>query len=194
MRFKPNKGLRAVFDDLELDLWQLSETLTECAIPERLWLKLQRFEGTEPDLIVTCENLGAYIDLPMPCGYMVVYAPGANIETAVKILKYFPETRWFHFGDVDPDGLKIAQTLAREAKRPLTFFVPSFAEEYLPGRPVKKPWGEVPGRKVFQELKRKHTRLFQEVFMLDGRLNSEINGLSSAAMEEKDNLHCIMVR
>jgi len=184
MRFKPNNELCGIFGGNEINLWRLSETLSECVIPERLWLKFERFVGVLPNLIVTCENLGAYVDLPMPDGVMAVYAPGADIEATAELLKHFSETKWIHFGDVDPDGLKIAENLAREVNRQLTVFVPSFADEYLPGRPVKTPWEEVPDTKIFRELKRERTRLFQEVFMLDARLNSEIAEILSAARKD----------
>lgn len=174
MRFRPNAGLYGIFDTNKIDLWKLSETLSECIIPERLWLRFERFEGVLPSLIISCENLGAYVDLVVPDSAMVIYAPGADIETAAELLRHFPHTDWIHFGDVDPDGLKIAENLAKEVSRQLHFFVPSFAEEYLPGRPVKTPWAEIPDTNVFRKLRRSRTRLFQEVFMLDPRLSSDI--------------------
>ncbi|MEQ1935703.1 MAG: hypothetical protein ABL962_17745, partial [Fimbriimonadaceae bacterium] len=33
MRFRPNAGLCGIFDGNKIDLWQLSETLSECVIP-----------------------------------------------------------------------------------------------------------------------------------------------------------------
>lgn len=184
MRFRPNTGLCGVFGGNQIDLGQLSKTLSECVIPERLWLRFERFEGVLPRLIISCENLGAYIDIPIPEEALVIYSPGADIGTAVELLKQFPLAKWIHFGDIDPDGLLIAENLAREVNRRLHFYVPSFAEEYLPGRAVKTPWAEVPDIKVFQELKRSRSRLFQEVFILDDRLGSEISTFLKSAISK----------
>jgi hypothetical protein len=118
--------------------------------------------------------LGAYIDLPLPSTAVAVYAPGADVEPAARLVKQFPDANWIHFGDLDPDGLDIANRLAEIVERPVNFFVPSFADEYLPGRPVKTPWRTAPDRHLFHELRRTKRRIFQEAFMLDTRLAGEI--------------------
>lgn len=180
VRFRPNDGLRALFGDRELDLYQMASLLTECALPERLWLRFRAFTGTPPTTIITCENLGAYVDLPLPPSAMAIYSPGADVEAAVALLNALPAARWIHFGDIDPDGLEIADTLGRETGRAVQFYVPSFAEEYLPGRPTETPWKEVPDRQIFHELKRTQKRIFHEVFMLDSRLPNDLLELANA--------------
>lgn len=175
LRFRPCDGLKGVFGGKEIRFDEMAELLTECAIPERLWLRLDGFSGAQPRLIVTCENLGAYIDLPLPNGAVAIYAPGADIEPAGGLVKFFPEANWIHFGDVDPDGLQISESLSSIAERQTTFFVPTFADEYLPGRPVETPWRKTPDRPLFDELRRTQKRIFQEVFLLDLRLAGEIS-------------------
>lgn len=174
VRFRPNGGLRALLDDRELDLYQLASLLSECALPERLWLGFRAFTGTPPTTVITCENLGAYVDLPLPPSVMAIYSPGADIEAAAALVNALPAARWIHFGDIDPDGLEIAEILGRKTGRAVQFYVPSFAEEYLPGRPTKTPWKGIPDRPIFHQLKRTQKRIFHEVFMLDSRLPGDL--------------------
>lgn len=182
LRFRPNRGLRGVFAEQEVDFHETASALTECAVPERLWLRFQGFRGAPPKLAVTCENLGAYIDLAIPDTAMAIYSPGADIEAAVALLKHLPDAQWLHFGDIDPDGLEIAESLARETGRELNLYIPSFAEEYLPGRPMETPWHKTPDSPLFRELRKTQKRIFQEVFMLDHRLGDE---LAAMALETK---------
>lgn len=178
IRCRPNNGLTALFSENDLDLYGMASILTECMLPERLWLQFTGFGGTLPTLIVTCENLGAYIDLPLPASTMAIYAPGADIEAAAEVIKALPSARWAHFGDIDPDGLEIATNLAKETGRQLNFYIPSFAEEYLPGRPTATPWRDIPEQRIFKELKRTQKRMFQETFMLDDRLSGDLKQFS----------------
>lgn len=178
LRFRPNVGLRGSFGDQVVDFHETASRLTECVVPERLWLRFQGFGGTLPRLTVTCENLGAYIDLVLPDTVMAIYSPGADIEAAAALLKRLPNTRWIHFGDIDPDGLAIAENLSRETGRELHLYIPSFAEDYLPGRPVETPWHKAPDSPLFTELRRTQKRIFQEVFMLDHRLGLELAAMA----------------
>lgn len=174
LRFRPNAGLLGSFADQAVDFHETASRLTECVVPERLWLRFQGFSGTSPRLAVTCENLGAYIDLALPDTVMAIYSPGADIEAAAALLRHLPDTRWIHFGDIDPDGLEIAENLSRETGRELNLYIPSFADEYLPGRPLETPWQKTPDSPLFTELRNTQKRIFQEVFMLDPRLGDEI--------------------
>lgn len=178
LRFRPNKGLCGVFADRDVDFYEMAAELTECVVPERMWLRFQGFSGKLPKLAVTCENLGAYVDLPMPETVIAIYSPGADIDAAAALIKHLPEVQWFHFGDIDPDGLEIGESLAKETGRKLNLYIPSFAEEYLPGRPVKRPWHKSPDSSLFKELRKTQKRIFQEVFMLDPRLGQEIDALT----------------
>ncbi len=178
LRFRPNRGLRGTFADEDVDFQEMAALLTECAVPERMWLRFKGFSGEWPKQMVTCENLGAYVDLPVPDGVMAIYSPGADIEAAAALIKRLPGVRWLHFGDLDPDGLEIGESLARETGRKLNLYVPSFAAEYLPGRPVKRSWGKSVDSPLLSELQKTQRRIFQEVFMLDPRLGQEIEAMA----------------
>lgn len=172
LRFRPNKGLEGIKNDKgRINLAEMATEWTECAIPERAWMDFKAFSGVLPRAVITCENLGAYIDLPASESTLVIYSPGADTEAAVALLKMFPATMWMHFGDLDPEGIDIAKRIAGEIKRDMRLLIPFFADDYLDAaKPVETAWGEVPDIPLLAELKKKKKRIFQEVFMLDGRL------------------------
>lgn len=185
LRFRPNPGLVMVTDNGEVDLGLMAGTWTECLIPERAWRHLVRFTGLMPQCVITCENLGAYVDLPSLDNLLVVFAPGADTEPAIFLLKKLPESTWIHFGDLDPKGLAIAEQIATAAGRNLRLFIPSFAEEYLdPPQPAKGIWPQrLPSHPVLELLKARGTGIAQEAFMLDVRLLDEIARTCSASVK-----------
>lgn len=174
LRFRPNSGLKAVFKGGEIGLDDTIGFYTECVFPERMWLGFDRFEGRLPRTIITCENLGAYIDLPVPEDVMVIFSPGRDIVSATELLKHFSDVAWFHFGDLDPYGIDIAKSVAVVTQREVSFYIPTFAKDYLPGSALGKDqrWNEISGfsEPVMAELQKTNSRIFQEVFMLDKRL------------------------
>jgi len=171
LRFRPNKGLEGVNDKGIIDLAEMAAEWTECVIPERAWVGFKAFSGVLPRTVITCENLGAYIDLPASESTLVIYSPGADTEAAIALLKMFPAAMWMHFGDLDPEGIDIAKRIAGEVGRDMNLLIPFFAEDYLDAaKPVETAWDEVPSIQLLTELKKKKKRIFQEVFMLDGRL------------------------
>lgn len=177
LRVRPNRGLIGMWDSGVVDLWEVAQVWTECVMPERRWLGFHGFEGTLPTAIVTCENLGAYIDLPLPEGVLCVFAPGRDTQPAVALLEELPGSKWIHFGDLDPEGLAIADQIAKTARREVRRFIPSYAIEYLAqnrGQKRAVQWASIPGHSVFSELKQHSVGMFQEVFMLDPRLMQDL--------------------
>jgi hypothetical protein len=171
LRIRPNKGLIGITDTGDVELDVVATMWTECVIPERAWMGFNGFAGVLPMSIITCENLGAYIDLPASETTLVVYSPGADTEAAVALLKLLPDVPWMHFGDLDPEGVDIARRIAKETGRVLKLAILGFANDYLDASmPVETPWGEVPDIPLLTELKKMKKRIFQEVFMLDKRL------------------------
>ncbi|NOT20420.1 MAG: hypothetical protein HOP24_09150 [Sideroxydans sp.] len=176
LRIRPNKGLIGVMDKGEVDLYCMASSWTECVIPERAWMGFRGLCGELPKVIITCENLGAYIDLPVRESTMVVYSPGADTEAAIALLKMLPEVLWMHFGDLDPEGVVIAVRIANETGRPLKLAIPDFVMDYLDAaKPVETPWQNTPDIEILNALKGKERRIFQEVFMLDDRLPSALD-------------------
>ncbi len=187
LRFRPNEGLAGLDEDGTIvDFSERARRAYECAIPERGWMKIQGLCHTMPQLVITCENIGAYVDLPVDHATLVIYAPGADIEAAVSLLRMLPRTPWLHFGDFDPEGVQIGHDMAAALGRELRLFVPSFASDYLDAaRAAKTAWGAIPTVPLFAQLKKNRARIFQEVFMLDARLRTEIAGILAQAMDAR---------
>ena len=175
-RFRPSAGLHLVIAGHDFDLYEQASRFGECGIPERAWQQIQEFCGKIPDAVITCENLGAYVDLPIPQWAMALYSPGQDIVPALEVLQRLPKsTSWWHFGDLDPDGLSIAERLAAVSKRPLRLYIPSFASDYLErARLPKRAWGEIPDHPIVSALKIRKLGIEQEVFMLDARLRTDL--------------------
>ena len=176
LRFRPNLGLIGVRGAEHVDLYGMAQQWTECVIPERAWAAFGMITGRVPRIIVTCENLGAYIDFPTTDSVLVIYSPGADIEAAASLLRKLPSAPWVHFGDLDQEGMDIGMRLAVETERTPRFFVPSFASEYLEdaARPVKTTWKGKMHMPLLSELQAREQRIFQEVFMLDARLARDV--------------------
>jgi len=185
IRFRPNRGLAGIRGGDRIDFADMAGQWTECAIPERAWAEFEAITGTPPAIIITCENLGAYVDFPATDSTLVVYAPGADTEAAAALLRKIPSAPWVHFGDLDPQGVEIAKRLAAEMQRELRIYIPSFAAEYLEdaAKPVKAAWDDALGIPLLSELRSRRHRIFQEVFMLDRRLAADVAAIIQSEPE-----------
>lgn len=182
MRIRPSKGLVAKWEDGTTDLWEMARIWTECPIPQRKWLTLHELAGTQPAVVITCENLGAYIDLPLPENSLAVFSPGKHVELAIELLARLPSSKWVHFGDLDPEGLEIAEQIANAAGRKIALYIPSFANEYVESGLAQKKdvfWKIELNHPVLKMLTTRSEGLYQEVFMLDTRLEGEIAELQN---------------
>lgn len=176
LRFRPNRGLIGIRGDERVDLYEMARQWTECTISERAWAMFDAITGTAPRLVVTCENLGAYIDFPATDSMLVIYSPGADIEASAALLRKVPSAPWMHFGDLDQEGIEIGERLAAETGRTLRVYIPSFADEYLEdaARPMKTRWKDGAHLPLLAKLQGSKRRMFQEVFMLDARLANDV--------------------
>lgn len=182
MRLRPNRGLVAQWDNYSTDLWEMANTWMECPIPQRLWMRFQGFTGTLPAVVVSCENLGVYIDLPLPEDALTVFSPGTHIELAVELIKKLPAAAWVHFGDLDPEGLAIADQIADATGRPTHCYIPSFCMEYLTDDLAQKKnvtWQGTFEHPALKFLAERGQGVFQEVFMLDPRLAEDLRSFCS---------------
>ena len=176
LRLKPNHGLIAVIEGREVDVYEIALQWTECVFPERAWTKIEGFKGSLPKMVITCENLGAYIDLPDIPDALIVFSPGKNFVATTLLLNKLPAAvKWIHLGDLDPEGYKIALTMSKRTGRPPSFFVPSFINEYIDmAYSVGNQWKTLSDISGLDELQRRGLGIYQERFMLDERLQGEI--------------------
>lgn len=145
LRLRPNMGLQIIGEQggaLECDVCRTM--FGELIVPERGFLRNWHVTGVLPRLVLTVENIGAYIDFPMPPWLLLVHAPGRNTFLATRFLDRLPATvPWAHFGDLDPAGLDIALSLrAPETGRTPVPWVPNIAFELLETHslPLGSPW------------------------------------------------------
>lgn len=177
MRIRCNAQLRLQWPDRTRDLTAHTDAEGEVLLSERQWLQRAGWErGGSQGTVISIENRGAYIDPPVPSGCLFVESSGWNVEVAVELLRSLPEWQWLHFGDIDPDGLEIAIHISGATGRPLRFYVPSFATEYLDlphatGLRWPAAAGELPALAPFTTT---GLGLSQETFVTDPRLADDL--------------------
>jgi len=176
LRIRSTGELTIDFGDFVLDCAKETVARSECTIPQRLWLRRRAMAIKEITAAITCENIGAFVDLPLPARVIAIYAPGRDTKPASLFLSELPDVPWTHFGDLDQDGVDIAEQIAAQCDRPVSLYIPFFAGEYLEGaqsprrawRQRETPWGLV------NELKRAGLRIQHEAFMTDPRLSTDL--------------------
>jgi hypothetical protein len=189
LRIRTNQGLvikHAGYGEMDCDHTML--ILGEVAIPERAFIDGIIVTGKIPKMIFTIENRGSYIDFPnINSDILLIHAPGDDTALAIKFLKLFPKNVvYYHFGDIDPKGLKIALSLRKHAPQTMQLFVPKFWAEYAAEMFVgRKQWSNknIPnfGSDVIRTLQQEGKWMEQERIMLDARFEAEINNLLQSA-------------
>lgn len=154
------------------------------AIPERAFLDGITITGEMPKAIFTIENRGAYVDFPgINTDILLIHAPGDDTALAIKLLNLLPANLpCYHFGDIDPKGLKIANSLRRKVPQKMQLFLPGFWVDYVnetfTGR---KHWPENDivdlSSDIIRTLRKEKKWLEQERIILDPRLQVEIRKL-----------------
>src|SRR6266852_1059017 len=84
------------------------DILDEVVTTERALRDGARLAGTLPRALLLVENLGPYLDLCAPEGWLVAHVPGWNTVTIRLLLEQMPAIPLVHFGDLDPNGVRIA--------------------------------------------------------------------------------------
>jgi hypothetical protein len=180
VRLRPPAGLMARTARGVVDLAATASVLGEVSIPERAFLDGLRLEG-ELRAVLLVENLGAWRDLTAPAGFLLVHVPGWDTTTVMHLLDHVGHVPVLHFGDLDPNGVRIYLHL-RERLPALRWFVPSFWVEFVNTHGLHAPWpadldlGAAP--RVVRELAARGLWLEQERIVLDPRLRE---ALESAA-------------
>ena len=180
LRLRPPRGLRAQTARGVLDLWELAHFLGEAPVPERAFLDGLTLEGPLRAVLLV-ENPGAWRDLPVLDGWLYAHVPGWDIVTVVHLLTQVkPEVPVVHFGDLDPNGVRIFLKL-RELRSDLRWFVPSFWAECVEPRKLKQPWPATldlrHAPKLVHDLVDKGLWLEQEPLVVDSRIGSALESI-----------------
>ena len=179
IRLRLPAGLIAILGNERFELDPLMALLGEVGIPERPLLDGLRVEGTVRAVLLV-ENLGAWRDMPRPEGWLLAHVPGWDTRGVGLLLEALPSCPVVHFGDLDPDGVKIHRHLAASIPE-LGWLVPEFWEERVESHGQDGAWPEeleLSGTpELVRELARRGLWLEQEVIVLDGRLVGVMEGV-----------------
>lgn len=124
IRLRPPAGLSARTAMGSLDLSGIAAVLGEVSIPERAFLDGLEFEGTIRAVLLV-ENLGAWRDLTALPGWLLAHVPGWDTATVGQMLDRLAGIPIVHFGDIDPNGVRILLHLRKRAPA-LKWFLPAF--------------------------------------------------------------------
>lgn len=171
VRLRPPRGLLLRTTRGSVDLSAVAEVLGEVSLPERALRDGLSIEGPL-HAVLLIENLGPFCDLPALDGWLFAHVPGWDTATVTQLLQRLPLVTVIHFGDLDPNGVRIFQHL--RAMRPgLRWFVPEFWGEWVETRGIAGAWpddldlGEAP--QLVRLLARRAIWLEQEPLAVDPR-------------------------
>ena len=116
------------------------------AVLAAVWLRNYREFGSTLLLgllgfsaVLLVENLGAWRDLPAPPDWLLVHVPGWDTATAGHLLDRVIGVPIIHFGDLDPNGVRILLSLRRRVPD-LKWFLPDFWLRSADSRGLRGGW------------------------------------------------------
>ena len=172
VRVRPPPGLVARRARQALALDEVEAVLDEVGISDRSLRDGLVLEGAV-DAVLLVENLGAWRDMPRPGRWMLVHVPGWNTATARQLLQALGDVPMVHFGDLDPNGVRIYRHLREHLPR-LGWLIPAFWRESIKMHAKKRDWpddldlADTPA--LVQELAASRMWMEQERIAVDPRL------------------------
>ena len=140
VRLRPPRGLLARSSKGCIDLTSVAEVLGEVSLPERALRDGLALEGPIRAALLV-ENLGAFCDLPTLDGWLILHVAGWDTATVARLLARLEQVPIIHFGDLDPNGVRIFRHL--RALRPgLRWFVPEHWGELVDAKGLPGAWPE----------------------------------------------------
>ncbi len=152
---------------------------TECSIPERQWLTKEQLTFNNIHLVMTVENLGAFVDMPLVDGLVLLYVPGLNIAHCALLEALPKQVPWVAFPDYDPNGLSIVRSMAQKLNRPGRVWLPDYWREQATQRSremlgaSKRSWRDAPALDL-PGLRDVDRWLEQETLVLDHRCDKAL--------------------
>lgn len=105
-----------------LDLCDVTASCGQVVLLHSVAVKTGDFDFSHVRRVITCENLSPFIELSFD-GCLFAYTGGYASGLVCAWMQALPnDCEWSHFGDVDADGLRIFEDLARRAHRNGRFF------------------------------------------------------------------------
>lgn len=179
VRLRPPEGLAARTGRGRIELAVVASVLGEVSIPERALRAGLEFEGAIRAVLLV-ENLGAFCDLgPLP-GWLLVHVAGWDTATVTQLLERLARVPLIHFGDLDPNGVRIFHHL-RVMHPELRWFVPSFWEEFVETKGLRGAWPndlDLQGApELVRRLARRDLWLEQEPIAMDARTPAALEAM-----------------
>jgi hypothetical protein len=179
-RLRPPRGVVATTPSGRLALSEVASVLGEVSIPERALTAGLTLEGPIRAALLV-ENLGVFCDLPALDGWLYAHVAGWDTATVARLLERLGHVPVVHFGDLDPNGLRIVQHL-RALRRDLVWFVPEFWGELVESRGLPCVWPRDASLDaapdLVRELARRGLWLEQELIALDPRTPESLQDCS----------------
>jgi len=171
-----------------VELKKIWRQLSEAVLPERDFHQLKELDGELPYLVMTIEDRGVFLDIDLPENLLAVWVAPEELELAGEFLRFLPQfVPHVHFGDLDHQGLVIAERLGMMSQRPVRRFIPGFWKDYLENfaLPIADKtegkgasWrGPVLSIELLRELMTSNRWLEQAPLSLDARLHDEMRKL-----------------
>lgn len=130
-----------------LDTAPWLQTLGEVALPERTLAGLGKILWGEGELlrVISTDCIGAFAELPLADGTLLVWAPATAHSTLQQIVAALPpNVQWSHLTALDPAGVDRVQALAQRLGRPASWWLPVSLSPIMAayGRPLteSRPW------------------------------------------------------
>lgn len=179
VRLRPPRGLVARAPQGAVDLASVAAVLGEVSLPERALKAGLELEG-DVRAVLLVENLGAFCDLAALPGWLFAHVAGWDTATVARLLERLAHVPAIHFGDLDPNGVRIVQHL-RGLRRDLRWFVPPFWEELVEAKGLHGAWvddldlNDAPA--LVQRLARDGLWLEQEPIAVDPRTPAALEAM-----------------
>lgn len=132
LRLRPSRGSQMALGEHVVDADAVGAVLGEIAIPERAVRRGLRLTGVLPRVLLTVENVGPFVDVSVPDDWTIAHVPGWNIPPIAAFIKILPpNTIWCHWGDLDPQGVRILRSL-RSIRSDLRWVCPPWWSDVSP--------------------------------------------------------------
>lgn len=163
--------------------------LSELVINQRDFDQLDELEGELPSLILSVEDRGTFLDMDLPPNQLAMWVTKDNLSLAGDFLRQLPQyVPHIHFGNLDHQGLVLAELLAQASQRPVKRFIPEFWQDYVESfaQPVNPEqlegqgaaWqGPVLSAPLLNHLMTNQLWLAQAPLIFDARLYDELRKL-----------------
>jgi len=187
VRLRPPQGLVAITPQGRVDLAAVASVLGEVSIPERALNAGLVLEGPIRAALLV-ENLGVFCDLRMLERWLLVHVPGWDTATVARLVERLGHVPVVHFGDLDPNGVRIVQHL-RGLRPDLRWFVPEFWGELVDAKGLAGAWPEDLDLRATPMLVRKLASrglwLEQEPLAVDPRTSAALEALAREFIAEE---------